>query len=127
VTATNATDRKQREREHYRPPIGVPLERREWWGVPLSALAHLAVLLAFLIPFWATADVLPPSGAGGAGPAGGGGGGSAGGGAAGSPTNDAERLHFVAVAPPPAPSVVPEEKQPTTPVPEPVKPPPGRP
>ncbi len=122
MTATNATDRQQRGREPYRPPIGVPLERREWWGVPLSALAHLAVLALFLLPFWATADLQPPTGAGGAGPAGGGGGGTAGRAAAGSATNDAERLHFVSVAPPPARSMVPEEKRPTTPVLEPVKP-----
>jgi hypothetical protein len=114
---------QQRGRERYRPPVGVPLERRAWWGVPLSVLAHLALLALFVIPIWTTADIQPTSGAGGPGPAGGGGGGSAGAAPAGGATSDRERLHFVSVAPPPARSAVAEEtRKPATPVPEHVKP-----
>jgi len=126
VTPTNAPVSPQRRREYYRPPVGVPLERRDWWGVPLSAVAHLLVVAFFLIPLWATSDVVPPSGAGGPGPSGGGGGGSAGARPAGSGTSSGERLHYVTVAtPPPASSTVTQEKQPQSkPIPEPVKPPP---
>lgn len=128
MTTPNAPVSPQRRREYYRPPVGVPLERRGWWGVPLSVVAHLLVLALFLVPIWATTDIVPPSGAGGPGPAGGGGGrrgGARGAPPAGSAASDGERLRYVALSPPPpAPSAVAEEKpQPTKRIPEPVKPP----
>lgn len=126
MTPTNAPAIPQRRRERYRPPVGVPLERRGWWGVPISTVAHLLVVALFLIPLWATSDMVPPSGAGGPGPVGGGGGGSAGARPAASGASEGERLHFIAVAPPPpATSAVIEQKpQQPRPIPEPVKPPP---
>jgi|GEM_PF-214419 len=124
VTTTDAPPTHHRAREHYRPPIGVPLERREWWGVPLSAIAHLVVLALFLVPIWVTADIRQPTGAGGAGPAGGGGGGSAGARPAGSSGDDGERLRYISVAaPPPAPATAAVEEHRPTPVPVPAEPP----
>ncbi|HET7553493.1 MAG TPA: hypothetical protein VFK04_19515, partial [Gemmatimonadaceae bacterium] len=125
VTTTNAPVRQHSRREHYRPPVGVPMGRREWWGMPLSALAHVLLIALFLLPIWATADIVPASGAGGPGPAGGGGGGAAGARQAGSSASDGEHLHFVAVAPaPPALSAVAEEKtELPKPIPKPVEPP----
>ena len=125
VTPTNAPVSPQCRREHYRPPVGVPLERRDWWGVPLSAVAHVLVVALFLIPLWVSSEIVPPSGAGGPGPAGGGGGGSSGARPAGSGSSSGERLHYVTVAPPPpASSAISQERQQPKPIPEPVKPPP---
>lgn len=125
MTATNATDCQQRKRERYRPPAGVPLERREWWGVPLSAIAHLLLLLLFIVPLWLTPTSVPPEGAGGPGPTGGGGGGSAGG-RPGAGAATVEGLHFVSVSPPPAPAIerAPIARQLPKPVPKPVEAPP---
>lgn len=111
MTVTNAPVTRNRGREHYRPPVGVPRERRQWWGAPLSTLAHLLLLLALLFSR-SSVDPLAPSGAGGPGPAGGGGGGAP----AASPVSGApprgERLSFVRVAPPPPTQPVVEEKKP---------------
>ena len=126
MTATNATDRQRRGRERYRPPAGVPLEHREWWGVAFSAAAHLLILALVLLPYWGRTRFVPPPGAGGPGPAGGGGG-EAGARAAAAGAADGERLHFVAVRPaPPAPvqaePVQPPVEKPKPPVEQPRKP-----
>ena len=92
----------------------------------MSALAHLLLVLVFLVPLWLTPTSAPPVGAGGPGPAGGGGGGAA---AAlpGTGVATGERLHFVSVsAPPPSPAITAAQavRQLPQPVPKPVKPPP---
>ncbi len=123
---TNAPVSQHPGREHYRPPVGVPLERRQWWGVPLSALAHLLLLVLFLLPLWSTAELVMPTGAGGPGPAGGGGGGSPGASSAAGAAVKGERLHYVSVAPVPPPTSQPvvDEREPPRPVVKPVVPPP---
>ena len=123
MTLTNVPVNEHRGREPYRPPVGVPLERRRWWGVPLSLLAHLFLLVVLVLPVWSGAELLVPEGAGGTGPAGGGGGGNEGrnGGASPlSPMDAGERLHYVRMAAeqpqpveeavPPKPTTVPELK-----------------
>ncbi len=125
MTATNVPVSQHRGREHYRPPVGVPLERRQWWGVPLSVVAHLLLLVAFLLPLWSAADIVTPTGAGGPGPAGGGGGGSPGTSPAGRAALSGERLHYVSVAPTPPPtSQAVVKKEEPRPVVKPVVPPP---
>lgn len=103
MTSTNAPASEYRGRKHYRPPVGVPLERRQWWGVPLSAVAHLLLLALFLFPIWSRADIIAPTGAGGPGPAGGGGGGSPGAQSESDASPRGERLRYVTVAPTPPP------------------------
>lgn len=93
-------------RRPYRPPLGVPAGRKARWGLPLSVLAH--VLLIVLLASPAARRLLVndmPRGAGGLGPMGGGGGG-------GAPPPPAERLHFIAVAPAPPPVARPEVPRP---------------
>ncbi len=126
MTATNVPVSQNRGREHYRPPVGVPLERRQWWGVPLSVVAHILLVAAFLVPIWRTADIVTTTGAGGPGPAGGGGGGSPGTPPAGNAVPSGERLHYVSVAPTPPPTSQPaiEKEAPPKPVVKAVVPPP---
>jgi protein TonB len=114
------------ERPRYRPPIGVPIDKRKRVGsFVLSVLAHIIVLLLMIVPFTSPELLREVMGAGGAGPAGGGGGGNRGTG--GQPKT--ERLEYVQVAPAPRPTVVPPlvkppEIKPIVPPPPVVPPPP---
>ena len=88
-------------RPAYRVPVGLPLRnegRRQ--SVVVSMLIHALIITLLLVPIVIARNVITPieQGAGGAGPAGGGGGGMRG--------NDGAResLHFVRVAPIPAPT-----------------------
>jgi periplasmic protein TonB len=131
VTATNATEFQRRGRAPYRPPVGVPLERREWWGVPLAAIAHLLLLAILFSPVWGRTRHVPMPGAGGPGPSGGGGG-VFGARAAASGAPSGERLRYTVMRPvmpsaPRAERVKPPEKQPRPRIEQPRKPVPEQP
>lgn len=117
-------------RRPLRPLHGIPeRDRRGAQGFLMSALLHLAILLALALPTLVARQLDLPleSGGGGPGPAGGGGGGTGG---TGGEIIRPERLQYLQVAPAPAsqaptPSpVVPPVEKPPEPVPPPeVKPP----
>src|SRR5689334_5704646 len=102
------------------PATGLPVKNdNRKAGSIASILIHLAIILLIITPFATHAGFVleKPQGAGGPGPAGGGGGGKRGTGGA------KERVQYVQVAPPPAPTpqaVIP----PPTPIPTPVITPP---
>ena len=107
-------------RRPLRPLHGIPeADRRTGLGLAVSSLLHLLILLAlFLPPFLPDALDLPMSeGAGGPGPAGGGGGGNQG---TGGERFRAERVRFMQVAKPAAPTPTPAPPIVTPPKPEPV-------
>ena len=92
-------------RQRSLPATGLPARRddRRGWGL-LSALLHVLVVALLITPV-ATHEGLVterPQGAGGPGPAGGGGGGKRGTGGV------KEQIHYVRVAPPPAPVPTPQ-------------------
>lgn len=122
MTTPHDTDPGARAPAPYRPPVGIPMERPPRWGVAVSVLLHLLVLLLFLAPFLFLPQLREiAAGAGGPGAAGGGGGGR--GGTGGRPVM--EQLRYVQVAPPtPAPTTTPAV---TPPVPVPKKPVPKKP
>jgi protein TonB len=119
-------------RAAYRPPAGMPLEDPGKWGLPVSLLLHVLMVLLLLVPAMATGVIPSPlaTGAGGPGAVGGGGGGTNGRGVKGIRP---ERLRFLHVAPavvavptpaeekPVPPPITPPVEQPKpTPAPEPV-------
>jgi protein TonB len=123
------SDRATANRQPYRPPMGLPLERQGRFGAAISLILHALVALLLVAPALISgAQVDLPGGAGGPGPAGGGGGGRRGTGG----DRVQERLRYLRVAepapmpvaaevvtlPPPVPK--PPEAKPPEPVPEPV-------
>ncbi|HKV52222.1 MAG TPA: hypothetical protein VJO52_13605 [Gemmatimonadaceae bacterium] len=86
----------QRSRPPYRPPIGVPVERPDRWGLPVSVAVHAMILLLLIGGILTVGKVEIARGAGGAGPMGGGGGGRLG--LAGSRSR--ERVKYVQLAQP---------------------------
>ena len=113
------------ERARYRPPIGIPVDKRKRVGsFVLSMLAHIILILLMIVPFTSPELLREVMGAGGPGPAGGGGGGGNKG-TGGQPKT--EHVNYVNVAPPPRPQVLPPLVEPPEikpVVPPPVVPPP---
>src|SRR5262245_8359832 len=87
------------ERPRYRPPIGIPVPTQSRLGSTLLSVGlHVLVIVLLITPLaLANLPLEEVDGAGGPGPAGGGGGGRRGTG------GDVERLHYMNVAPAPAP------------------------
>lgn len=125
VATSNASESQRRGRARYRPPAGVPLQRTERWGVPLSVIAHVLLVALLVSPVFGPSDPLTQLGAGGAGPSGGGGGGGVLAGLRASSASGAlsagERLRYVGIAADAAPLL--PQSEPTTPT---VEPPPDR-
>jgi hypothetical protein len=116
----NTPDLAIAARPPYRPPIGMPIGREDWWRGPLvSILLHVALIMLLLAPALVARQTLidPGPGAGGPGPAGGGGGGN--GGTGGPPVE--ERIRYIDISPENIPALIPEIP---TPLPEPVLVPP---
>lgn len=108
----------QRSKPPYRPPIGVPAERPERWGLLVSLAVHALIVLLLIGGILTVGKAEIARGAGGAGPMGGGGGGRLG--LAGS--HSREQLKYVQLATPkPAapvihPPITPPVKKPPKPV-----------
>jgi protein TonB len=121
VTAPDLLLPSGKPRRPLRPLHGIPEpERRTPTGLAVSTLFHLLILLAlFLPPFMASELDLPlvSEGAGGPGPAGGGGGGNRG---TGGELVRPERVRFMQVAKPAAPTPAPTPPAVAPPKPEPV-------
>jgi protein TonB len=92
----------------YRPPAGVPIERERSWGVPVSVLVHVLIIVLLLVPLFGVSkrDVVNPSGAGGPGPAGGGGGGRLGASRGNTPLEHVSYVAMASPAPTPEPDPV---------------------
>ncbi len=107
-------------RRPLRPLHGIPEpDKRGRQGLLFSALFHLAILIALILPLLVATQLdLPLTGGGGPGAAGGGGGGTGG---SGGDAVRPERLRFLQVAPPPpaTPSLVPPIVPPIVPPPKP--------
>lgn len=122
VTQPAAVSTPEKPRRPLRPLHGIPdWDRRGPAGFLVSALVHLAILIALLLPPLVASQLDRPltTGGGGEGPAGGGGGGTGGtGGEAVRP----EQLRYLQVAtpPPPMPSLVPAKVETPKPIPVPV-------
>jgi protein TonB len=115
----------EKPRRPLRPLHGIPdRDRRGPTGFLVSALVHLAILLALTLPALVARQLDLPleSGGGGPGPAGGGGGGTGG---TGGETIKTERLRFLQIAQPAAPkAAAPIVPPPVEKKPDPIIPPP---
>ena len=106
------SERNDEQARPYRPPVGMPLHGEGRWGVPLSVVVHILLILLLITPLFASALAPELFPGGGPGPAGGGGGGRGGIGGFARELITPERLRYLHIAPappPPEPAVKPDE------------------